>query len=50
MLDGEINRQAAMVAYIDDYWLMMWVAILAMPLVLVMRRQRRGDKVEHIGE
>lgn len=50
MMDAEVNRQAAMIAYIDDYWLMMWVAVAATPLVLIMRRQRAGEKVEHMGE
>jgi DHA2 family multidrug resistance protein len=40
MLDAEINRQAAMIAYIDDYWLMMWITLASMPLVLLLRRPR----------
>ncbi|MGV3730218.1 MAG: MDR family MFS transporter [Sphingopyxis sp.] len=42
MLDAEINRQAAMVAYIDDFWLMMWVTALSVPLVLLLRPTRAG--------
>jgi len=37
MLDALVIRQAAMVAYIDDYWLMMWLSLAAVPLVLIMR-------------
>ena len=37
IIDGEINRQAAMVAYIDDYWVMMWAAIAILPLVLLLK-------------
>jgi MFS transporter, DHA2 family, multidrug resistance protein len=37
MLDNEVNRQAAMVAYVDDFWLMMWLALAAVPLALFMR-------------
>ena len=37
MLDLEANRQAAMVAYIDDFWAMMWVTALSVPLVLLLR-------------
>lgn len=37
MMDNEVNRQAAMVAYVDDFWLMMWLALAAVPLVLLMR-------------
>ena len=50
MLDGEVNRQALMIAYIDNYWLMMWMALLAAPLVFMMRRQRAGERAEHIAE
>jgi DHA2 family multidrug resistance protein len=38
MLDLEINRQAAMVAYIDDFYLMMWLTLAIIPLVLFMRK------------
>ena len=42
MVNGEINRQAAMVAYIDDFWLMMWVTLAAVPLVVLLRPPRPG--------
>ncbi len=35
--DAEINRQAAFIAYLDDFWLMMWVTFAAIPLVLLLR-------------
>ena len=38
VLDMMVTRQAAMVAYIDDYWLMMWMSLAAVPLVLIMRK------------
>jgi DHA2 family multidrug resistance protein len=37
MLDGEVNRQALMIAYIDDFHLMMWVTLASMPLVWFLR-------------
>ncbi|WP_027442198.1 MDR family MFS transporter [Erythrobacter cryptus] len=40
LIDAEVNRQAAMIAYIDDYWLMMWITLAAAPLALLMRRNR----------
>jgi DHA2 family multidrug resistance protein len=40
-LNGEITRQAAMVAYIDDFWLMMIVTLAAVPLLALMRNPRR---------
>jgi DHA2 family multidrug resistance protein len=38
MLDAEINRQAAMIAYLDDFYLMMFVTLAALPLVLLLRK------------
>jgi DHA2 family multidrug resistance protein len=29
-----------MVAYIDDFYLMMWMSLASVPLVLIMRRSR----------
>lgn len=40
--NAEINRQAAMIAYVDDFWLMMWVTLAAVPLVLLLRPPRPG--------
>lgn len=39
--DAEINRQAAMIAYLNDFHLMMWLSLAAVPLVLLMRRSPR---------
>ncbi len=36
-MNAEITRQAAIVAYIDDYWMMSMLALAAMPLVLLLR-------------
>ncbi len=41
LINGEINRQAAMIAYIDDFWLMMWMTLAAVPLAFLMRRDKR---------
>ena len=38
MIDGEINRQAVMIAYLNDFWLMMWLCLIAMPIVLLRHR------------
>jgi DHA2 family multidrug resistance protein len=37
MLSGEVQRQAAMVAYVDDFRLMMFVTIAAIPLLALLR-------------
>ena len=42
MVNAEINRQAAMVAYIDDFWVMMWVTLASVPLVLLLRPPKPG--------
>ncbi|HEX7968940.1 MAG TPA: DHA2 family efflux MFS transporter permease subunit [Stellaceae bacterium] len=39
-LNEEVTRQAAMIAYIDDFKLMMIVTIVAVPLLLLLRRAR----------
>jgi DHA2 family multidrug resistance protein len=43
-LNAEVTRQAAMVAYIDDYALMMLVVLLSIPLLLLVRPARRQPK------
>jgi DHA2 family multidrug resistance protein len=40
LVDAEVNRQALMIAYINDFRLMMWVAILILPLVVIIRPVR----------
>ena len=40
-LDAEITRQAATIAYIDDFKLLMLIALLSMPLVLLLRQPPR---------
>jgi MFS transporter, DHA2 family, multidrug resistance protein len=39
-LNAEVTRQAAMVAYINDYALMMMIVLLLIPLLLLVRRAR----------
>jgi MFS transporter, DHA2 family, multidrug resistance protein len=41
ILNQIVNRQASIVAYADDFWLMMWIAIAAMPIVFIMKRPPR---------
>jgi MFS transporter, DHA2 family, multidrug resistance protein len=41
LLDLEVNRQAAMIAYVDDFWLMMWITLAAAPLALLMRKNKQ---------
>jgi DHA2 family multidrug resistance protein len=41
LIDMEVNHQASMSAYLNDFRLMMWICIAAMPLVLLMRNPYR---------
>ncbi len=41
-LNAEATRQAAMVAYIDDFKLMMLIVVLAAPLLLLLRKPGRA--------
>jgi DHA2 family multidrug resistance protein len=40
MANAEITRQAAFVAYLNDFWIMMWLTTAAIPLVLLLRPAR----------
>ena len=42
MLNAEVTRQAAMVAYIDDFKLMMLISVASLPLILLLRPPRRA--------
>jgi DHA2 family multidrug resistance protein len=43
-LNGEITRQATMVAYIDDFKLLLWLNFGAVPLLLLMRKPKQAPK------
>ena len=44
-LNAEVTRQATTIAYVDDYRLLMWVLLLAAPLVLLLRPPRRAAPI-----
>lgn len=46
MIDQEVNRQAMMISYIDNFWLMMVLTIVMLPLTLVLRPQNKREKLE----
>jgi DHA2 family multidrug resistance protein len=46
LLDRAVTQQAAMIAYIDDFWFMLFLTLLVTPLLLLIRPPRRGDIVE----
>ncbi len=53
MANAEIDRQSMMIAYIDDFWLMMWACVAALPLALLVKPKRSADAdapMVHMGE
>ena len=38
MLDGVVNSQAAMIAYIDVFYMLFWVTVAMMPMVLLLKK------------
>jgi DHA2 family multidrug resistance protein len=50
LIDLEVNRQAVMIAYLDDFWIMKWMMLICLPLVLFMGRGRpaTGTKPLHL--
>jgi DHA2 family multidrug resistance protein len=49
-LDATVTQQAAMIAYIDDFWLMLFLTLIVIPLLLLIRppsRQRNADLDAH---
>ncbi len=40
-LNGEVTRQAAILAYLQDFRLMMWITLTAIPLVFLLRTPAR---------
>ncbi|MBB4641697.1 DHA2 family efflux MFS transporter permease subunit [Rhizorhapis suberifaciens] len=50
MIDLEIGRQAAMIAYLDDFSFMMWASIAAIPLILLLRapKPKQGGEEEDL--
>ena len=49
--DGLVNQQAAMIAYLDDFKLMMILTLLAIPLVFVLKRPpppKAGEHAPHV--
>lgn len=41
-LNGEVSRQAAAIAFLNDFWLMMILTVAAIPLLLLFRRPNRN--------
>jgi magnesium transporter len=50
LIDAEVNRQALMIAYIDDFWLMAWAAVVVTPLAIFMRAGRASKRAPPVVE
>ena len=46
-LDAVVTRQAQIIAYIDDYKLLMIATLLVIPLLMVFGRPSNGDAGDH---
>jgi DHA2 family multidrug resistance protein len=50
MLDGTVNKQALMVAYVDVFRLMFWVACLMFPMLLLLRKPKAAGPAVHLAD
>jgi DHA2 family multidrug resistance protein len=46
LLEGAVTQQAAMIAYIDDFWFMLFLTLLVLPLLLLIRPPRQGTALD----
>jgi MFS transporter, DHA2 family, multidrug resistance protein len=46
LLDAAVTQQAAMIAYIDDFWFMLFLTLLVTPMLLLIKPPSRGVVVE----
>lgn len=42
MLNGEVTRQATMIGYIDDFWLMLILTLAIIPLLLLIKQPKKN--------
>jgi DHA2 family multidrug resistance protein len=45
-LNAEVTRQAAAIAYVNDFWLMTWMTLATLPLLLLFRVPRRPQAMQ----
>ncbi|HEY4164664.1 MAG TPA: DHA2 family efflux MFS transporter permease subunit [Dongiaceae bacterium] len=46
-LDGVITNQATIIAYMDDFKLLMWMSLVCMPLVFLLRKPSAPPVIDH---
>jgi MFS transporter, DHA2 family, multidrug resistance protein len=47
-INAEITRQASMISYVDDYWLMMLLTCAVIPMLILIRPPKRSAEPAHI--
>jgi MFS transporter, DHA2 family, multidrug resistance protein len=47
-INAEITRQASMISYVDDYWLMMLLTCAVIPMLVLIRPPKRSAEPAHI--
>ncbi|MCB2072681.1 MAG: DHA2 family efflux MFS transporter permease subunit [Novosphingobium sp.] len=47
-IDGEVSRQAAMVAYLDNFYAMFWVLLLMAPMPFLLKKSRIAGLTERM--
>ncbi len=50
MLDATVNKQAAMVAYVDVFRMMFWMTVAITPLLLLLRKPRSSGPAVHLAD
>jgi len=50
VLNMEVTRQAALLAYINDFWIMMAMTVLSIPLLMLIRTARRAPAAAPDGD
>ena len=50
MINAEVSRQAAILAYLQDFRLMMWISLSAIPLLVLLRSQAKTAKKPQLND
>ena len=50
MLDATVNKQAAMIAYLDVFTMMFWITVAMMPLLMLLRSPKKAGPVMHLAD
>ena len=48
MINGEVSRQALMVAFLDNFYMLTWVLLAFAPLPLLLRKPKRGVEADKL--